>query len=275
MRNYLEITETTKTRQIKKRASSPGPGQRTPNKVTIQQLKQSFPDVDDFKARTPKLEKKRKFLIDDNQVRIHSSTSIYLCNDTDHSQEDNETFTSESQEKAPDGAPNPSPNRWARGTPIRETTKNKHSVTINLEGQKFKQSPPPDQKIFQILVTIAHAKQGYYKHDPLAHKKSRDGDYLARTLGMAGYGAGQIQAALQLHMNDVNLKTQGPSRKIENLCRINRASQQPPWKLRIMIPDTPSERQAFNNYLVVLNQQSNVLTLDYTGPDKKTGKSNS
>ena len=157
--NPCEITE---TRQIKKRASSPGPGQRTPNKVTIQQLKQSFPDVDDFKARTPKLEKERKCLIDDNQVRIHSSTSIYLCNDTDHSQEDNETFTSESQEKAPDGAPNPSPNRWARGTPIRETTKNKHSVTINLEGQKFKQSPPPDQKIFQILVTIAHAKQYSY-----------------------------------------------------------------------------------------------------------------
>ena len=33
--NPCEITE---TRQIKKRASSPGPGQRTPNKVTVQQI---------------------------------------------------------------------------------------------------------------------------------------------------------------------------------------------------------------------------------------------
>ena len=75
------------------------------------------------------------------------------------------------------------------------------------------------------------AKQGYYKHDPSAHKRSKDGDYLASTLGMAGYGASQIQAALQLHMNDVNLETQGPSRKIENLSLTNRASQQPPSSL--------------------------------------------
>ena len=62
------------------------------------------------------------------------------------------------------------------------------------------------------------AKQGYYKHDPSAHKRSKDGDYLASTLGMAEYGASQIQAALQLHMNDV-------------LSLTNRASQQPPSSL--------------------------------------------
>ena len=104
------------------------------------------------KKNRKKPEKKRKYRIDDNQVRTHSP-ALYQCNDNDRSQDENETFTSEPQENESDG-PNPSP-RWSKGTPIRETTKLLGFLIpgLNLVGSYLSQPNQLDQSNQTILTS--------------------------------------------------------------------------------------------------------------------------